>query len=156
VATAGELDRKALADQKFEAALSRSVGETLGRRAKKDGIPAFDELDADQQLEALEKLYEDLTGSEPELADVKAPEGKSRREARDEKRKLEVEQLRTATRKKVQVERSELEALGRKRGEAIEAALIKGGKLDASRVLLSKDGKVTAEKSKVRYELDLK
>lgn len=156
VGTVDELDRKALADQKFEEGLKRSTTATLSRRAKRSGVPAYAELDEDQKLDALEKLYEDLTGSEPELKKAPAPpKGTSRKAAKESKKQFEIEQLTAMARKKVTVEQREMEALGRKRAEAIEAELLKAGKLESSRVLVSKQGKVSSEKSKVRYELNL-
>jgi hypothetical protein len=157
VGTVNELDRKALADQNFEERLQRSVAETLSRRERREGVAEFDALDEEQKLAALEKLYEDLTGSKPELKDApKAKQGASRREAKEHAREYQVGQLEASARAKVQVEAAQLEALGKRRGEAIESELLKAAKIDGSRVLLTSKGKVSAQQQQVRYELELK
>ncbi len=153
--TASELDRRALADQKFAEGLARSAAATLSRREKRDGVPPFEELAADQQIDALEKLYEDLTGTEPKVKEVARAKDQSRKAAKESKQRAKLEQLTAMTRQKVTVEQAELEALGRRRGQAIEAELIRGGEVDPTRVLLSKEGEVSVEQRKIRYELQL-
>ena len=156
IGTVNDLDRKALADQKFQEGLKRSATATLSRRAKRSGVPPYEELDEDQKIDALEKLYEDLTGDEPEVKDApKRSKDASRKAAKESETQFKLDELTTMTRKRVTVEQSELDALGRKRGEAIEAELLKAGKLESNRVLLSKKGKVSGEKNKVRYEMGL-
>ncbi|MFT3923741.1 MAG: DUF748 domain-containing protein [Myxococcales bacterium] len=156
VGTLSELDRKALGDQKFEEGLQRSASATLSRREKRSGVPPYAKLDDDQKRDALEKLYKDLTGSKPDLgAAPKAPEGSSRKAAKESAEKFELDQLTKLTRKKVQVEESDLVTLGRKRGQAIEAELLKSKEVESTRVFLDKEGKVSGEHGKVRYELEL-
>ena len=61
--------------------------------------------------------------------------------------------LERETRAKIGVDDTELDALARRRGEAIERALLERAELEPSRVLLSQKGKVGAEQGKVRLTL---
>jgi hypothetical protein len=157
VGTAGELDMQALGDQKFRAALQESATASAHKHGQRAAPVAYDALDDEHKLAALKRVYEHLAGEKPKLGRAPAaPKGTPRRSAKERERAYQLEQLTAATRAKVRVEPSELEALGRARGEAVENELVRAGKLDASRVLLSKRGKVSTDKGKARYELELR
>jgi len=51
---------------------------------------------------------------------------------------------------------AELEALAQQRGETIQRALLTAGGLEPTRVFLTREGKVSAQDGKVRFELGLK
>src|SRR5690606_24821615 len=120
---------------------------------EKRGKKTFDELGADQKSKVLSELYEEIAGKEPKLTEPPLPKDLSRGERRTAKRAHEVAHLEREVRNSIQVEQSELEALGRQRAQAIERALLQDGELDSWRVLFSQEAKVTADEGKVRLEL---
>lgn len=157
VGTVADMDIEALRAHKFEESLKRSVAESLSRREKRDGVPEYTALAPDQKIEALEKLHKRLTGKEPRIpAAPKTPEGTSRKSAKVMQQQFQADKLAEEIRSKVPVDKSEVEALGQRRGEAIEAELLKASQVETSRVFLSKKGKVTRQGEVVRFELHIK
>ncbi len=157
VGTLDQLDVEGLRAVKFQKSLERSVAATLSRREKKNGVPDYAELDPEQKLDALEKLHKDLTGKEPRLPDApKPPAGTARKNVKSIAQQYQAEKLAQEVQSKVPVEPAELQALGRRRAEAIEAELLRASQIDTARVFLSNKGKVSREGEAVQFELSLK
>lgn len=157
VGSVSELDTEAVRTRKFEEGLEKSVAESLSRREKRNGIPDYAALDPEQKVDVLENLHKALTGKTPPLPNPpKTPEGTSRKNAKVMQRQFQAEKLSEEVRKKVPVEKSELDALGQRRGEAIETALLEASQIETSRVFLSSKGKVSRDGERVRFELQIK
>jgi hypothetical protein len=140
-------------ERKFQERLRVTMDSALRRREKRD-VRSFGELDAERKSKVLSALYEEIAGKEPKVgAPPPPPKELSRGERRAAKSAHEAEVLETATREQIQVEPEELDALGRERAQAIESALLASGKLDHTRILISREAKVSAEQGKVRFEL---
>ena len=137
-----ELDRPALAEQAFRAALGTE--------------PAFETLEPKQQIEVLSALVRKQTGAEPALPEPPPPpEGTSRSEAKALRQKAAIEVLTATARAGVVVTATELERLAEERAAAIERALLAEGVLEPTRVFKVREGKVGTEAGQIRFELGL-
>jgi hypothetical protein len=154
-------DTEALAQARYAQALAQATNAVVGGRKRGDdqaaGGPAFDTLEPDRKLDVLRRLYHDLAGADPELPEPPAPpEGLSRKERRALELQASLDWLEAECRKRAQPLPGELEQLGKQRGSAIEAAVLQDTGMAPERVFLTSDGKVTAEGSRVRFELEIK
>jgi hypothetical protein len=155
------VDGAALAQARYAQALAGATTAVLGGRRRGDDPPppppAFDTLEPERQREVLERLYRDLSGAEPQLPEPPAlPDDLSRQERRAQELQASLGWLEAESRKRALPLPGELERLGQQRGEAIEAALLADTGMAAERVFLTRTGKVTAELSRVRFELEVK
>jgi uncharacterized protein involved in outer membrane biogenesis len=142
IGVVAELDRPALAEQAFRAALGAA--------------PAFETLEPKQQIEVLSALVRKQTGTEPALPEPPPPpEGTSRAEAKALRQKAAIEFLTATARTGVVVSASELERLAEERAAAIERALLAEGVLEPTRVFKVREGKVGTEAGRIRFELGL-
>jgi hypothetical protein len=140
-------DDAALAEQHLQQALAGEGDAT-----------SLETLPADDQVKALSKLYRQALGRKPappasettgEMADASR---KERRLARDQ---ADVAWLRTALLAHYAPAPADLLALGRARADAIQNALLAGGKLDPSRVFITTSKAPIAQAGAVRLELGL-
>ena len=104
----------------------------------------------------LTELVKQQTGTAPQVPEApEPPEGTPRAEAKAQRQAAAVEYLETAARSGVTVPETELAKLAEERAAAIERALLGGGALDPTRVFKVREGKVSANDGKVRFELGL-
>jgi len=137
-----ELDRPALAEQAFQAA----VGTT----------PPFETLEPKQRIEVLSALVRKQTGAEPAIPEPPPPpDGTSRAEAKALRQNAAIEFLTNAARAGVVVPDAELARLAEERAAAIERALLAEGVLEPTRVFKVREGKVGTEAGRIRFELGL-
>jgi hypothetical protein len=157
--TLAELDKAALSEQQFQTALSA----VLGKKGKVP--PAYASLEPKQQIAALEELYKLQFGKKPDIPKAEAtpvPDqtkevaDASWKEKRAAKKSAEVEWLEAQLKPKFQASDAELVALGKARGEAVQAALLSSGELDPARVFLATNVPLQAHEGKVRMELVMK
>ncbi len=142
IGVVAELDRPALAEQAFRAALGTA--------------PAFETLEPKQQIEVLSALVRKQTGAEPAIPEPPPPpEGTSRTEAKALRQQAAIESLTAAARAGVVVPETELARLAEERAAAIERALLAEGVLEPTRVFKVREGKVGTEAGRVRFELGL-
>ena len=84
------------------------------------------------------------------------PDELSRKERRAQELQASIDWLEAESRKRASPLPGELERLGQQRGETVQAALLDDTGMAAERVFLTRSGKVTAEASRVRFELEVK
>jgi hypothetical protein len=153
-----ELDRPALVDRTVADEISSATREI--KRIKPDEQtppPSLETLEPKERIAVLTTVVENLTGIAPQVAPPPPPpEGTSRKEARAMEQAATLEALEQQARAAVQVDTLALQRLGQARGEAIQSALLAGGELQADRVFLARNDKVTAQDGKVRFELGIK
>lgn len=159
--TLAELDKAALSEQQFQNALSA----VLNKKAKTPQVYAS--LEPKQQIAALEELYKIQFGKKPDIPKAEAPPeavdtktpalaDASWKEKRAAKKSAEVEWLEAQLKPKFQASDAELIALGKARGEAVQAALLSAGELDPARVFLATNIPLKEHEGKVRMELAMK
>ena len=142
IGVVAELDRPALAEQAFQAALGTT--------------PAFETLEPKQRIEVLSALVRKQTGAEPAIPEPPPPpEGTSRAEAKALRQNAVIESLTAAARAGVVVPDAELARLAEERAAAIERALLAEGVLEPTRVFKVREGKVGTEAGRIRFELGL-
>jgi hypothetical protein len=153
-----EMDLAALTEQRYTAELQQATRRVLlGKKAAPDApVPAFDTLDADRQIDVLTDMVTRLTGAEPQLpAAPERPEGMSRKDAKEAEQAAAIAFLAGEARSRLAPGAQELEQLGQARAEAIQRALLTDTGLAPERVFQVKDGKVTPQDGKARYELGM-
>jgi hypothetical protein len=152
-----ELDRAAIAERAYRSAIEAALTLRYAKAAKKgEPVPAFDSLDTEERIEVLTALVEQQTGARPKVPEAAAaPEGTSREETKALRQKAELEYLEQAARSRVVVSDLDLDKLGEARAAAVERALLGGGELEAARVFKVREGKVTDNGGKVRFQLGL-
>jgi uncharacterized protein involved in outer membrane biogenesis len=156
IGTLPELDRPALADRAYRSALEAVLTMRYAKAAKKgEPVPAFDSLGTEERIEVLGALVQQQTGARPQVPEAAIPEGTSREEAKALRQKAELEYLEQAARNGIAVPDIDLEKLGEARAAAVERALLAGGGLEPARVFKVREGKVTDEGGKVRFQLGL-
>jgi hypothetical protein len=151
-----DLDRPALEERTFQAALASAVA---AAGSKGDGVAeaaAFESLEPKRRIEVLKAVVRQHTGAEPVPPEPPAPpEGTSREQAKSLRQAATLEYLEQAARASIVVPESEFGRLGEERAGAIQRALLGGGALEPTRVFLVREGKVSAHEGKVRFELGL-
>jgi hypothetical protein len=150
-----ELDRPAVAERTYRAAREAAVA---GRYGKKDAPPpAYETLEPKQKIEVLTSLVKQQTGTEPQVPEApEPPEGTPRAEAKAAREAAKIEFLERTARSGIVVADIELDRLAEERAMAVERALLGGGAIDPARVFKVREGKVSANEGKVRFELGLK
>ena len=152
-----ELDGPALREHAYRRAVDDAVAARFAREAQRgEAVPAWDALEAGAKIEVLTGLLRQMTGAEPRLPEpAEPPDGASRAEAKALRQAAAIEFLEAAARAAVAVPETELAVLAEARAAAIERALLGSGELDPTRVFKVREGKVTTEDGKVRFELGL-
>ena len=134
-----ELDRPALVDQKLEREL-----------------PGLASMPPERQLDALTALVRRQTGAAPRIPEPAAPpEGTARAEAKALRQSAAIEYLQKEARAHLQATDADLDALGLARSVAIQHALLADSGLDPARVFIARNGKVSPQDGKVRFQLAL-
>ena len=80
------------------------------------------------------------------------PEGTSRKEARAAADAAAIDYLQAQVRARVEPSELQISTLGQERAEAVQSALLTDTGLEPQRVFLVKDGKITPQDGKVRFE----
>ena len=120
-------------------------------------VPALDTLEPKKQIEVLTALVRQQTGAPPQIPEPPAPpEGTSRGDAKAMREAAAIEYLQKSARDGVTVKQEDLAALGEARAASIQHALLTDTGLEPTRVFLTREGKVTTEDGKIRFELGLK
>jgi hypothetical protein len=153
IGTVSDLDGPALAERAYQAALEAAAA-TQSRKGVE--APAYESLDDAQKIDALTALLKARTGGAPTIPEPPpAPEGASRKEAKAARQAAAVEYLERTLRDGVTLPETELGRLAEERANAIERALLTDTGLEPQRVFKTREGKVTANDGKVRFELGL-
>jgi hypothetical protein len=110
----------------------------------------------ERQLDALTALVRRQTGAAPRIPEPPAPpEGTARAEAKALRQSAAIEYLQKEIRAQLQATDADLDALALARSTAIERALLADSGLDPARVFIARNGKVTPQDGKVRFQLAL-
>jgi len=152
-----EIDQPALKERAYLAALEGAVAAHFANKAKPgEPVPSYAALEADKKIDVLTELVKQQTGTAPQVPEApEPPDGTPRAEAKAQRQAAAVEYLETAARSGVTVPETDLAKLAEERAAAIERALLGGGALDPTRVFTVREGKVSANDGKVRFELGL-
>jgi hypothetical protein len=152
-----ELDQPALKERAYLAALDGAVAAQFAKKVKQGApAPSYATLEADKKIDVLTELVKQQTGAAPQVPEApEPPEGTPRAEAKAMRQAAAVEYLEQAARAGVAVPEAELSVLAEERAAAIERALLGSGELDPTRVFKVREGKVSANDGKVRFELGL-
>jgi hypothetical protein len=153
IAAVPNLDRPALADARFSAAVVELVSQSEARRkpAAAAAAPGFDDLDPGVKLEVLTKLYSREIGSSPKYPDtLNADKQKSELIA------AKIEFLAGALRAHWTAGPDELKALGEQRSHALQQALLTDTGIEPERVFLVANDKASEKDGAVRLELSLR
>jgi hypothetical protein len=155
IGAVAEIDGPALAERAYRAALDAALAAQVDRKPDAPA-PALDSLPPAQQIEVLKSLITTRTGAAPQLPEPPPPpEGSSREEARTLREAAAVTWLEQAARTAVTADPAALGQLAEERAAAIERALLADGALEPTRVFKVREGKVSAEDGRVRFELGL-
>jgi hypothetical protein len=152
------LDRPALADRAYRSAVEAVIAARHAKATQKgEPLPAFDSLEPAERIEVLTVLVEQQTGSKPKAPEApEPPEGTSREQAKMLAQQAELEFLEQTARSGISVSDLDLDKLGEQRALGVERALLSGGELEPARVFKVREGKVTDNEGKVRFQLGLK
>jgi hypothetical protein len=154
-----ELDRPVLARQHYEeqlAAATRSVVKGKVKDGADAPVPALDTLEPKKQIEVLTALVQQQGGNAQVPEAPAPPEGTSRADAKALREAAAIEYLQKAGHDGIVVKDEELAALGQARAASIQRALLTDTGLEPTRVFLTREGKVSTQEGKVRFELGLK
>lgn len=157
IGAVAEIDRPALADRAYAEQLSAAVRAELGKRiAEGAPTPEFATLEPKRKIDVLTSLLKRQGGPVPAMPEPPAaPDGASRAEARALRDNATIEFLAKEARARVTVTDGDIDALGQRRGEAIQHVLLTGSGLEPARVFMRRNGKVSGQDGKVRFELGL-
>jgi len=134
-----ELDHPALVEQQFEREL-----------------PGLASMPPERQLDALTALVRRQTGAAPRIPEPPTPpDGTSRAEAKALRQSAAIEYLQKEARAHLQATAADLDALAVARATAVQHALLADSGLDPARVFVARNGKVSPQDGKVRFELAL-
>jgi hypothetical protein len=123
---------------------------------QKTDAAGFAALPADEQIDALEKLFRQQLGHKPDIPDAdSAPDDATRKEKRGQRDQAALAWLRTQLLPHYQPTSTELVDLGRARASAIQDALLAGGALDPTRVFITAAKGPSLHEGSVRLELQL-
>ena len=152
-----DLDQPALKEQAYRSAVEGAVAAHFAKKVKQgEPVPSYAALEADKKIDVLTELVKQQAGTTPQVPEApEPPEGTPRAEAKALRQAAAVEYLETAARSGVTLPDTELTKLAEERAAAIERALLGGGALDPTRVFKVREGKVSANDGKVRFELAL-
>jgi hypothetical protein len=126
-----------------------------------DAAKGFASLDADDQHDDLEDLYESKLGKDPAYPEfspeaLKAVSGNADLDEDDRRQLLETQWLRAQLRAAFAPSSAQLAALGTARAQAIRNALLADGKVDPARIFTATALKATAAGGHTRVELKIK
>lgn len=126
-----------------------------------DASKGFASLDADDQHDELEDVYESKLGKSPAYPEftpdaLKAVSDKADLDEDDRRQLLETQWLRAQLRTSFAPPSAQLAALGTARAQAIRDALLADGKIDPARIFLAGDLKAAASGGLSRVELKIK
>jgi len=157
IGAVAELDVPALTERAYQAALANAVAaQHAGKTQSGEPAPSYATLDADRKIDLLTALVRQQTGTAPQIPEApEPPEGTSRAEAKAMRKAAAVEYLEKAARAGITVPEAEVAKLAEERAVAIERALLGSGALDPTRVFKVREGKVSSNEGKVRFQLGL-
>jgi hypothetical protein len=150
-----ELDGPALSERVFAAQRAEALVATKLSGKYQASPPAFDALEPRDRIAVLTTLLVRQTGAPVTIPEPPPPEGASKDEAKALGQAAALEYLERETRGRATAPAAELAQLGEARAKAVQDVLLAGTALEPARVFLAKDGKVTAQDGKVRFELGL-
>ena len=154
------LDGAALAEARYQRELQAASRKALlGKKGADETmpVPAFATLPPDQQDKVLTMLYTQLSGAEPVVPEPGKPaDDVSRKEAKAQAEQARLAWLEQECRARATAEPHDLEQLGQQRGTAVQKALLTDTGLPPERLFLARDGKVSANGQRVRFELAVK
>jgi hypothetical protein len=157
IGTLAEVDGPALAERAYLLQRTEAIAATKLEGRYDAAPPAFDALEPQDRIAVLKTMLERQTGAPVAIPEPPAPpEGTSRDEARVLRQASKLEYLERETRQRATTSGTDLAPLGEARAKAVERVLLEGTTLEPTRVFLTKEGKVTAQDGKVRFELGLK
>jgi hypothetical protein len=158
IGTLPELDGPALLELAYDSALTETMNATLPAPRNEGGTrPPFDALTAQNKITVLTALVEKQTGTEPEIPESpEPPEGTSRDDAKAMQQAAAIDYLDKQARSHVSVAESEYDRIAEARAAAVQHALLDGSALEPERVFQVRNGKVTPQDGKVRFDLELK
>jgi hypothetical protein len=153
IAAVPELDRPALIESEFASQLQEAATETGSRKKPAAGAtpPAFDELDPSSQLDVLTRLYQHDLGGAPTYPDTVTTV-----KPKPEQISAKIDFLTTALHEHMSVSDDRFKALGEKRAQAVQQALLTDTQIDPARVFLVANNKATAKDGSVRFQLSLR
>jgi hypothetical protein len=154
------LDGAALAAARYQRELQAASRQKLLGKKRTDEttpVPAFETLPPEQQERVLTALYTQLSGAAPVIPEPPEPaDGVSRKDAKAQAEQARLAWLEQECRARAVAEPRDVEQLGQQRGNAVQDALLSGTVLAPERVFLVRDGKVSANGQRVRFELAVK
>ncbi|WP_374573348.1 DUF748 domain-containing protein [Phenylobacterium sp.] len=151
MAVSPAVDRPALAEARFQAALSAAATAKLGKRADKAGAVEAALAEPKTRKAILEDLYRKQFGAKPEIPKPEpAPDG-----AKVDATQAAVAWLEDKLRGGIGVSDEDLQALGRERARAVQSALLADGQLAASRVFVTAQPFLDSRTAPVRMTLSL-
>ena len=153
------LDGAALAEARFRRELQAATRKALldKRSDETSAVSAFETLPAEQQEKVLTTLYTQLSGAAPVIPEPPEPaDGVTRKDAKAQAGQARLAWLEQECRSRAVAAPSDLEQLGQQRGTAVQHALVTDTGLPPERVFLARDGKVSANEQRVRFELAVK
>lgn len=153
-----ELDRPVLLQQRYAEQLAAATRATVGKGkgAADATVPTLETLQPLQQIEVLTALLKRQGVAAQEPQPPAPPQGTSRADARALRDAAIIQYLQQAAHDAVVVRDDELAALGQARAVAIQHVLLTDTGLEPTRVFLTREGKVSTQDGKVRFELGLK
>jgi hypothetical protein len=156
--TLAEVDGPALTERAYHAAIEGAVATHFAKQARKGAaVPPYAALEAEQKVDVLMDLVAQQAGAAPKIPEPpEPPAGTPRAEAKALRETAAVEFLEQAVRSGVVVPDSAMNQLAEARALAVERALLGSGELDPTRVFKVREGKVSGQEGKVRFELGLK
>jgi hypothetical protein len=160
IGTEVSLDGAALAEVRYQRELQAAMRGTLLGKKRSDEttpVPAFETLPPEQKEKILTTLYTQLSGAAPAIPEPPEPaDDVSRKDAKAQAAQARLTWLEQECRARAVAAPGDLEQLGQQRGAAVQDALLTGTGLPPERVFLARDGKVSANEQRVRFELAVK
>ena len=156
------VDRPALEQKRFQAMLAEAAGDMAvskegAKEAEAADAPAYASLTPKQKREALTAWHRIHKRALPPIPDPpKPPEGTSKTQARDLADQAAVTLLEQGLRDGIAIQDADLEQLAQARSASIQAALLRDGELEASRVFIVRADRVTMQGEQIRLALELK
>jgi hypothetical protein len=148
IAVVKEIDRPPLVESKFQA----QVREAQSARKKSSVTDTpFAQLDPAAQLDLLTRLYAKNFGADP-----KFPDSVDAIKTQPEKAAAKVDFLSQALHEHIEVNETDLTALGEQRAMNLQEALLTGTQIDPQRVFLVANDKAKNQDGHVRLELSLR
>jgi len=160
IGAAATLDGAALAEARYLRELQTAMRKALLGNKRSDEttpVPEFETLSSEQKEEVLATLYTLLSGAAPVIPEPPEPAGDvTRKEAKVQAEQARLAWLEKECRSRAVAEPRDLDQLGQQRGTAVQHALVTDTGLAPERVFFARDGKVSANEQRVRFELAVK